>query len=98
LWLCNLLLSKQQPEQVFTQNQDVLLNQQVKFKNWYMLVLSQYHKFESYKINIYSVVSFIGINALWQLLQTARKKYLLLCTVQGKQKSYYLLFWDKSVC
>jgi hypothetical protein len=32
-----------------------LLNHQVKFKNWYMLVLSQYHKFESYKINIYSV-------------------------------------------
>jgi hypothetical protein len=31
-----------------------LLNHQVKFKNWYMLVLSQYHKFESYKINIYS--------------------------------------------
>jgi hypothetical protein len=33
-----------------------LLIQQVKFKNWYMLVLSQYHKFESYKINIYSVL------------------------------------------
>ena len=55
LCLYNLLLSKQQPEQVFTQNQAVLLNHQVKFKNWYMLVLSQYHKFESYKINIYSV-------------------------------------------
>jgi hypothetical protein len=26
LWLSNLLLSKQQPEQVFTQNQAVLLN------------------------------------------------------------------------
>ncbi len=36
----------------------MLLNQQVEFKNWYMLVLSQYHKFESYKINIYSVVAF----------------------------------------
>ena len=55
--LYNLLLSKQQPEQVFTQNQAVLLNHQVKFKNWYMLVLSQYHKFESYKINIYSAVA-----------------------------------------
>jgi hypothetical protein len=59
LWLYNLLLSKQQPEQVFTQNQDVLLIQQVKFKNWYMLVLSQYHKFESYKINIYSVAAIL---------------------------------------
>ncbi len=56
LWLHNLLLSKQQSEQVFTQNQDVLLYQQVKFKNWYMIVLSHYHKFESYKINIYSAL------------------------------------------
>ncbi len=31
----------------------MLLNEQVKFKNWHMLILSQYHIFESYKINIY---------------------------------------------
>ncbi len=56
LRLSNLLLSKQQPElQNTIQNQGVLLNQQVKFKNWHLLILSQYHIFKYYKISIYSV-------------------------------------------
>jgi hypothetical protein len=48
-----------------------LLNHQVKFKNWYMLVLSQYHKFESYKINIYSVV--VALSVTHDKIQTESK-------------------------
>jgi hypothetical protein len=51
-----------------------LLNHQVKFKNWYMLVLSQYHKFESYKINIYSVCESMYSDSvtLWAFSDSAK--------------------------
>ena len=32
-----------QLEQLFTQNQDLLLSQQAKFENYHMMILSQYH-------------------------------------------------------
>jgi hypothetical protein len=44
-----------QLEQLFTQNQDLLLSKQVKFENYHMMILSQYHIFELDTINIYSV-------------------------------------------
>ncbi len=63
----------------------MLLNEQVKFKNWHMLILSQYHIFESYKINIYRVAVWQGMKAI---SPTAKKGsssflYLILCLLHS---------------